>query len=78
MTVVSIRLDDRGWRVTGEVEDAGDGEVVGWEHGHFFASFDEAMAVAVEDVAGRAGETVIRLTRGAAKVASRQASRVGA
>ena len=78
MTVVSIRLDDRGWRVTGEVEDAGEGEVGGWEHGRVFASFDEAMLAALEDVAGQAGETVIKLTRGAAKVASRQASRVGA
>lgn len=76
MTEISIKLDDRGWGVAAEVKDAGEDRVGGWSHGRVFGSFEEAVLAALDDVSREPGEVAIRLTRGAAKVASRELQRV--
>lgn len=78
MIEVLIKFDDNGWHVGCEVTDAGADQIKGWENGKTFAGFEAAMLLALEEIFKHDGEALIRMTRGAAKAASRQIARTNA
>ena len=72
MIKVTIKFDDEGWHVKCDVPGAGKDDIKGWGYGHAFESFEEAMEVALDEMCKHEGESMILMTRGAAKIAGRE------